>query len=384
MLSVDYLPLIGGIANHIFHLASAMKKLDIEVRVVHPISGDRAKIERGENDGVTVYRVVYPTPRYKIPRVWTRTLAGIEGVERAAVDLGGIDVLHQHDHFSTTLTCRWLSRRYAWVWTNQTYRFSLGAAKPLHRPIIRCLYHGVRGIICCTPYQLGMTRLVWKDELPSVVIPNGVNTERFHPRLIPDRSRHGLDSDDFVVMCPSRMTEQKGLVFLAEAINILLRQKPEVKWRFLFAGSDPASNTDPRYINHVKKLLEPAQEDGFVRYLGNINMAKMPEVTALADVVVIPSLWESFGIAGAEALAAGKPLVATPVGAFPEMVQDGITGLLVPPSDTAALAKALLRLQQDSALRLNMVGAGCRQVTELYNWDTIARRTIEFYKQVRG
>jgi glycosyltransferase involved in cell wall biosynthesis len=99
------------------------------------------------------------------------------------------------------------------------------------------------------------------------------------------------------------------------------------------------------------------------------------------DIFAFPSFGEGFGLALLEAMAWGKPIVASRVMAIPEIVLDGETGFLTPPSDPAGLARALLRLLGDEALRLRMGAAGRRRVEEAFTVERMARETARVYEE---
>jgi glycosyltransferase involved in cell wall biosynthesis len=103
-----------------------------------------------------------------------------------------------------------------------------------------------------------------------------------------------------------------------------------------------------------------------------------------ADVFVAPSIWqEPFGMPLVEAMAAGLPVIATRRGAFPEIVQDDQTGLLVPPADAQALAEAILRLLDDPPRRRQLGRAGFQRAAANFTWDHVADALIQHYRNIR-
>jgi glycosyltransferase involved in cell wall biosynthesis len=109
-------------------------------------------------------------------------------------------------------------------------------------------------------------------------------------------------------------------------------------------------------------------------------MDEMPAVNAMADLVVIPSLMEAVSLSALEAMASGKPVIATEVGGLPEIIKDEVTGLLVPPRDPTALADAIVRLHSDYSLRNSLASQGRALAVERYSWDFIAKKTLTFYR----
>ena len=118
-----------------------------------------------------------------------------------------------------------------------------------------------------------------------------------------------------------------------------------------------------------------------VVFTGYVDDELLPEFYASCDVFCYPSLFEGFGLTPAEAQAAGKPVVAFKTCALPEVVQDGVTGLLVPPRDSSSLAKAIVRLLRDTELRKRMGTQAGIDAKRKFSWENAARNTIAVYKE---
>jgi glycosyltransferase involved in cell wall biosynthesis len=188
-----------------------------------------------------------------------------------------------------------------------------------------------------------------------LTIPNGVDTDQFH--LQADRrtlrDRLGLPADRLVAVTIGRLTHLKGHTYLQGALaSIPAEQRPLV----LIAGDGPDRN--------ALELRTTAMElNRDIRFLG--NRRDIPALLAAADLFVLPSLWEGLPLVLLEAMAAGLPAVVTAVGGNPEVVGNGIAGVLVPPGDAHALAKALSSLLNDP-LRRERMGQAARQRVERY------------------
>lgn len=178
------------------------------------------------------------------------------------------------------------------------------------------------------------------------VIPNGIDLTRFRPpadradAARAARERLGIPKDALVLGCVGRLDPQKAPLVLLEAFARL--ERPEAV--LVFAGEGPLEAA-------LRERAAPLGER--VRLLG--FRPDVPEVLAALDVFCLPSRWEGFGLALAEALACGLPAVASAVDSLPEVL--GPAGLLVPPDDPAALADALERLLSDPALRASLAAA---------------------------
>src|SRR5262249_2670387 len=119
----------------------------------------------------------------------------------------------------------------------------------------------------------------------------------------------------------------------------------------------------------IERMVRRSGLDSRVELLPAVPHSQVPEVLSRIDIFVVPSLSESFGVAAVEASACGLPVVASRVGGLPEVVVDGETGLLVPPSDSPALANALDRLIGSEELRVRFGRNGRAFVEQLYSWD---------------
>jgi glycosyltransferase involved in cell wall biosynthesis len=118
---------------------------------------------------------------------------------------------------------------------------------------------------------------------------------------------------------------------------------------------------------------------GQVKFLGFVEHHEMPRHYQQADLFVLPSRRESFGLVLAEAMACGLPVVATTAGAIPEVVEDGLTGVLVPPGDPEALANAVRSLLSNRPRMQAMGTAGAQRVRQRFTWDKVAQRVVEGY-----
>jgi glycosyltransferase involved in cell wall biosynthesis len=169
------------------------------------------------------------------------------------------------------------------------------------------------------------------------VIYNGVDTERFAMRRAAQETRRalGLAHDARVVGTVSRLSPEKGIEFFIAAANVLARDAADI--RFVIVGDGPERARLQKIAN------------GAVIFWGQRD--DIPPLLYAMDVFVLPSLAEGFGIAAAEAMACGLPVVASDVGGLREIVARNETGILVPPRDANALAHALLELLRDENKR---------------------------------
>ena len=175
-----------------------------------------------------------------------------------------------------------------------------------------------------------------------------------------------------LLVVPGRLHPEKGHTHFFQALPAI-RQRLARPVVVLVAGAGPFESA---YREEVRFL---GCED-VVRFLG--FRRDIPDVIAAADLVVLPSVAEAFGLVVAEALYLGTPIVATQVGGIPEIVEDGIDGVLVPPGDSKALADAIVRLLGDPERRRLMASAGRERVRERFSFEKLMRAYEQLYERL--
>lgn len=208
-----------------------------------------------------------------------------------------------------------------------------------------------------------------------VVIPNGVNLRQFANPPDAERTRRelGVPAGAPIVAVVSRLNRLKGIDHFLEAAAIVGRRFPEA--RFLVIG-EPNPNDRP-YLDVLIGLAERVGIRNQVVFTG--LRADVPGLLACANVSVMPSLNEALSNVLLESMAAGTPVVATRVGGTPEAVHDGVTGLLVPPGDSAALARAIHLLLADPEFAARLGHSGRQLVRDRFSMDTMVEATERLY-----
>ncbi len=195
------------------------------------------------------------------------------------------------------------------------------------------------------------------------IVPNGINTELFYP--MPQIEREG----NRLIVTNSADTPLKGLRYLLQAVADVSTTHDV---RLTVVGS-PKKNGD------IERLVRGLGIGNRIHFTGRIDNGEFVRHYARAAIAVVPSLYEGFGIPAGEAMACGVPVISTTGGALPEVVGD--CGLLVPPGDGLALARAIRGLF-DQPERARKIGeAGFKRVHSLFTWERAARETVAAYRE---
>lgn len=350
----------GGVQAHVTSLAAALRHRGDEVVVIGPGARDPVG-DVGGTVGVPFNGSVAPlalTPRSAI-----RT--------RAALRAARPDVVHVHEPLVPTVG--WVATLagppvvgtfHAWSDRARLYR----AGRVLARPLVARLAARLAVSDAAATYHGGALGL---DPASFVRVPNGVDVARFadappHPDLgAPDPDRPTL-------LFVGRLERRKGLEPLVRAFTILRATRPEL--RLVVVGEGPERA-------RCEALLTVADRAA-VTFLGRVDHDVLPRCHASADVVVAPALGgESFGIVLLEAMAAGRPVVASDIPGYRSVLRDGVEGRLAPPGDPPTLAAVLGEVLDDRAQRGRLVAAG-RDAADAHDWTAVAARAAEVYAGV--
>lgn len=253
----------------------------------------------------------------------------------------GADLVHAH-WLLTALVARFGGRPFV-VTLHGSIRFAALSDVELarRRPwLARLLLRPAAAVICVSETIAAAMR---EAGLAPVVIPNGVR--------VPESVAPAAEPPE--VLYVGRLSPEKNIETLVEALADL---------RLVVAGDGP-----------LRSLVPQA--------LGAVPHAEVERLLERASLLVAPSEREGFGVAAAEAMAFGRPVVAAAGGALLELVSDGETGLLVPPRDAPALRAAVERLLADAELRERLGSAARERARERFGWEAVIERTLEVYRR---
>jgi len=230
-------------------------------------------------------------------------------------------------------------------------------------------------IITCSYYM--RDHISWCFHVPEnkfCVIPNGVDVTKFHFsfNFWEIRNRFAHESEK-ILLFVGRLVPEKGVDVLMKALPIISNNGVNAK--IVAVGEGPQRDA-------YRQLANDYNVGNKILFTGHLNDWMLRALYRVADVAIVPSLFEPFGIVALEAMAAHCPLVASAVGGLNEIVDHEGTGLKVPPNNPEALAWAILRMIRDVGFKGWVVNNAYRKCLWNYNWDKIAEWTTGVYEAV--
>jgi glycosyltransferase involved in cell wall biosynthesis len=384
MLSWEYPPrVIGGISPHIYFLSKALAKQNVKVYVVtcdFPGAPAHEVI-----DGVEVYRI----DSYKSPSpdfaTWVYLMNMNMQRETAVLmkKIGSkVDVIHAHDWLvaNAGIGLKHVFRKPLLVTMHST---EMGRRDGLHTTTEKMIHeteawltYEAWKVICCSDYMVSHVRYVFglpNDKL--VMVPNGVNTHNYD--IDNDyqtfRAKYALP-DENIVLYVGRLVYEKGIHILINAVPKILAK---VNAKFIIVGSGYMKE---QLLNIVRSMgLEHK-----VLFEGFMDEPTLLKLQKCADVSVVPSLFEPFGIVALEAMAAKSPIVVSDTGGLSEIVDHDKTGVKVYPNNPDSLAWGIIKVLQDDGYARYIRDNAYRRVLERYDWEKIAAETKRIYEGVLG
>ncbi|NOY49710.1 MAG: glycosyltransferase family 4 protein [Chlorobi bacterium] len=202
------------------------------------------------------------------------------------------------------------------------------------------------------------------------ILPNPIDSSFFSPG-------GPVKSDYPTILYFGRIELRKGVHILAHAAMKVLKKRPNV--RFVFVGSDTSSAPDGgSMLEYVKGIVFGQDNVIFTGYMEMVDLVKQIQGSTIC---ALPSSWEAFGYTVLEAMACGKPVIATANGGFKEIIKNGETGVLVPPNDSDALAAAIIKTL-DSDFDMERFGGNARkEVESVYSLDVLTDRFCSLYQE---
>jgi glycogen synthase len=387
ILSWEYPPLIeGGLARHVRKLSEGLAELGTEVHVL--TRGGEESPPEEEVAGVAIHRVREPTR----PRDLGEFVTWVERMNAdmlaAGVELGDryeFDLVHGHD-WLVAAACDHLARRFGAPLVTTIHATEHGRHQGWVEAHPQSYIHGVERwitnrsdrVIACSYYMREQIEDVFGvDEERVTVIANGIDPDDLQPHDATGLERLRSEfaaPDERLVLLVGRLVYEKGFQIALEAMPALIERLPDT--RFIVAGSG----------THEAELRRQAAELGLGRhgaFLGWIGDDVLHSLYRIADVCVVPSIYEPFGLVALEAMASGCPCIVADTGGLREVVPHGEVGLRFRAGDPDDLVEVTARVLSDADLGGRLVAEAHDHVRR-FDWLDVAERTSATYDALRA
>lgn len=363
----EFYPGVGGVASYTLELGRALAELGAEpVVITHAWPGHPPE---EEVEGVKALRL----EGFVIPGI-SRALSVRLGRElHRLIKFGGFDVVHGQDIFSTmALQSVYSARRCklpSVLTCHSVHGFS-GFWKFTYKPITLTMRKAARVIAVSSPTAEFCRALGVQPERIRVIL-NGCTPvgSPLNPRSV--RRKFGM-GDGPLIVSVLRLVKKKGPQYLIQALPKIKREVAQAKLAVVGEGREKPA---------LKKLARELGVEDSVWFLGSLPRHEVLTLVAAADVFVLPSEVEACPLALLESIALGTPAVCTRVGGIPELIEDGLEGLVVPPADPQALAEAVVQVLKDGGLAERVRANELRAARGRLSWRRAAQQTLEVYEE---
>jgi len=357
----------GGVANHVTALANQLTALGHEVRVIAPASRPVASF------GDRFIRIGTPRPMPASGSVARITISvRLANKIKSVLEKEQFDIVHLHEPFMIMLCSAVL--RFSKTTNVGTFHAAEGKpgynfAWPVSRWILNRRARKLHGHIAVSNAARDYhSRYVRADY---TVIPNGIDLRHFNTTVKPFPE---YTDGKINILFVGRLEKRKGLDYLIDAFKKVHSNHQNT--RLLVVG--PGTRLRPKY----EKTARRAHLENDIVFTGGVSYDELPRYYQTADICCAPATGqESFGIVLLEAMALGKPVVASDIPGYSGVLTNEQEGLLVKPRSSHALSQAIDRLIEDQPLRQKLGQQGLKTVQN-YGWERVARRVEGYYKEV--
>ncbi len=358
----------GGVNIHITRLEESFVRMGHEVKIIAPSSRPR---ETRKNGDVLVFG--RPIPIRASGSVVRSPVSPMLLFSHRIGDMlksEKFDVIHIHEPLMPTLATSVLhhSSDELVVGTFHAFRARSWGYPIWKHIILNRWYKKLDGRIAVSNAAKGFINKYFPADF--TIIPNGIDLEHFSSQAAPLPK---FSDGKLNILFVGRMEKRKGFKHLLGAYELVKKEFPQC--RLIVVG--PEDRTSRKYQKiAAKRKLKDVVFSGYVPY------AELPRYYKSADVCCSPATGkESFGIILLEAMAAGKPVIASNIDGYADLIRDGIDGVLVQPKNEEALSKAILKLLRDDWLR-DRIGAMGEVKAKDYGWETVARQVMDYYEEL--
>jgi glycosyltransferase involved in cell wall biosynthesis len=358
MVSIDYIPTVGGITAHVYELSQALKNIGCNVTVATKLLNSEQK--NYENiDGIDVYR-------FKLSYVGLTYGFQINSFIKKLLKKNQYDIIHIHGMRPLEF---YNIKNIPLVYTNHTSGCLKRIKKGGYRiPMLKRLFNKPQLFLAPSEELL---EVPFDFPAKKVFISNGVISSKFTRNdKVREKLRNELyiKNDEKLAIVTRRMVWKNGVNFLALATKYIKNDK----LKLLFIG-------DGEQYDEIKAILEENFKDRFI-LLGSKKHHEIIDYYSAADLSILPSLMEATSISGLEAMAASLPLVGTKVGGIPVIIKDGENGYLCQSENPEDLAQKIDKLLDSDYV--SMGEKSKEMVDKYFDWIEIAKKTLKEYKSI--
>jgi len=384
MLTWEFPPrIIGGISPHVYYLSKSLARNGIKVYVVtcdFPGAPQHEVV-----DGVEVFRIdsyKNPSPDFA---TWVYLMnVNMQKEAAALVNIldGKVDVFHAHDWLVANAGIG-LKHAFRKPLLATMHSTEIGRRNGIHFDYERMIHeteawltYEAWRVICCSDYMVSHVR--WAFGLPEdklVMVPNGVDAEAYakigNDDLSRFRGKFALPEEK-IVLFVGRLVHEKGVHVLVNAVSRVLEK---VNAKFVIVGNGYMKEQ----LSNIVKNMGFAHK---VMFTGFVDDETLRRLQKCANVSVVPSLFEPFGIVALEAMAAKSPVVVSDTGGLSEIVEHDVTGVKVYPDNPDSLAWGITKVLLNEAYANWIKTNAYKKIQVKYDWDRIAQQTKAIYDTV--
>jgi phosphatidylinositol alpha-mannosyltransferase len=361
-------PFPGGVTQHIYYLDKHFRDLGHQVKIIAPCAGEEPE-QLADNVVVTTTKVIsipFSGSKARIPYS-----PAVNWRVKRALHAEDFDIVHAHEPMTLPVPIMALTHSRAInVGTFHAYRDSHLIYK-YGRRVFQPFFDKLDGKIAVSEAAKDTVARYFGGEF--VIIPNGIDVNRFAGEHV-----HPLEQytdGRLNILFVGRLDPRKGFRYLLRAFPLIKEEVPQA--RLIVVGAYRKKE--------MSGFLHDVREHHLtgVRFVGQVSDEELPRYYRSCHVFCAPSTgFESFGIVLLEAMAAGKPTVASNITGYRDLLENGREGLLAEPKNERSLAEAIIRILKDPAMQQRM-GAEGRVKASQYSWRQVALRVLDYYQELR-
>jgi glycogen synthase len=379
MLTWEYPPrIVGGISRVVEGLSRALVRLGVEVHVItNEMPGSPGE---ASDQGVLVHRVPIESPAPNF-HSWVLLMNHYfaKRAGRLSREVGQIDFVHVHDWLVLPVgaeTKWYLGSSLVSTLHSLEFKRSGGVSTPESKMVDSfewwITYESARIIVCSSSMKEDTKRHFGVPDDKIRLIPIGIDPSRFQSVVVNRdavRAKFGISRDEKLVLFVGRLTSQKGCEYLVRAIPQVARYH---NVKLLVVG-------EGYFREELERIAASSPEPWRTRFAGFLADETVTELFLSSDVLVVPSVYEPFGVVALEAMAAGLPVVVSSIDGLVEIVKHEENGILVYPRESSSIAWGISRVLSDPANTARLTENAKKDIAKRFAWEAVAKQTVNVY-----